>query len=221
MWDLSFIGDVVFFATLLISSIYGITKFFKIKTVLFMQIIVCAIICMALGQFFCIVYQVTAPEATSAFNVGILGILGCYFFLFSASFGQIDGLGDSKDKSLKLYRIIPLIMPLCFISCYGFILMSSLSLSLKIVDGIIIFIIALSSYYNLKHLILPDVECGILKSIRKYNALIIAITIVTIVKLLLPALGYGDFSYILTFILAVLYILIIPIADKGVEKWFL
>ncbi|MEG1619761.1 MAG: hypothetical protein RR335_09425 [Eubacterium sp.] len=220
MWDLSFVADIVFFIILLISSIYGIIKFFKKKAVLFMQIIVCAIICMALGQLFNIVYHLTAPETSNAFHVGILGMMGCYFFLFSASFGQIDGLGDSKDKSLRAYRIIPIVMPICFIACYGIIFMSDLSLTIKVIDGIIILVIALTSYFNLKHLILPDVACGILESIRKYNALIITITIVTMIKLLLPACGYGNFTYISTFILAVLYIFVIPTASKGVKKWF-
>lgn len=214
------VADIVFLISLIASSIYGIIKHFKRKAVLFMQIITSAIICLTLGQLFIVVLKFTS-SVTYDVNVGALGTIGCFFFLFSASFGQIDGLGDSKDKSLRKYRLIPLALPLLFLVCYVFICLSKVSFALKIVDGFIILVLSLATYYNLKHLILPDVDCGILQVMKRYNLFIIIIATVSATKLFMPILAIDEFSFILTFLLAGLCSCVIPLADSGVKKWFL
>jgi cell division protein FtsW (lipid II flippase) len=88
-----------------------------------------------------------------------------------------------------------------------------------IVYGVMTAIIMFASYFNLKHFIFPDVEFGIIRSIRGYN----------LIALLLGVLSVGEISLLLwnkTVPLLILYIAIcvvsiavVPVLEKGVKKW--
>lgn len=80
-------------------------------------------------------------------------------------------------------------------------------------------ILVLEAYYNLKHLIFPDVEFGIAKCIRGY-------TLLSLLLCLCTALAYTglacDRSVLILFGQAgraVCILAILPVLKQGVEQW--
>jgi len=205
----------------IIGFIYGFICCCRRKTPLFNQLVVAALGCMMLSRLYEFVIFLTTGSLPESFNLSVLGDAGGFLFLLSASFGQMDGLVDDRKKENRKYRLIPLIAPLLIIAI-------SIALYLIKQDMTVIFFVfpvflvtLFSSYYNLKHLIFPDVELGILKSIRSYNGFTL----------------FGTFSYILlcfgevveqtwiftigAFFVAFWYILVFPVLKGGSDKWTL
>ena len=206
------------------SAIWGMTVSFKKRGALFLQIVACGLGCMALGYIFVFALKITAPESalaslTSGFNIGLLGIFGMFAFIFSASYGQIDGLGDDKSKELRKYRLLALIAPIVSLIILALIVFSGLELYMQIIYVVLFLPAILASYYNLKHLIIPDVELGILDSIRKYNLL----ALIMIVLVLATTVSKQYDISILYSVLNILTGLSAPIvfyfAKIGAEGW--
>ncbi|MBR5774038.1 MAG: hypothetical protein IKY44_04215, partial [Clostridia bacterium] len=131
-----FISQCIVAFLLAASAIYGIAVSFKKKGVLFVQIIVSGVACLALGNIFTLMLQITAPQEVknslmNGFNLGMLGIFGFFFFIFSAAFGQIDGLGDDRSKSLRKYRLIGLTSVIPVLICVALIALSPAKEALK------------------------------------------------------------------------------------------
>ena len=206
------------------ASIWGISVSFKKRGALFLQIVAFALGCMALGNIFVLALNITAPEEvlvtlTKDFNIGLLGIFGMFAFIFSASYGQIAGLSDDHSRELRKYRLLALIAPIVNAIILMAIVFSGIEVHMQIIYAILFLPAILASYYNLKHLIIPDVELGILASIRKYNLVALMMTVLV---LLATATKQYDVS-ILYSILNILIGLIAPIvfyfAKKGSEAW--
>lgn len=218
------ISEIIKSFLLTAASIWGISVSFKKRGALFLQIVAFALGCMALGNIFVLALNITAPEEvlvtlTKDFNIGLLGIFGMFAFIFSASYGQIDGLGDDHSRELRKYRLLALIAPIVNAIILMAIVFSGIEVHMQIIYAILFLPAILASYYNLKHLIIPDVELGILACIRKYNLVAL---IMTVLVLLATATKQYDVS-ILYSILNILTGLIAPIvfyfAKKGSEGW--
>lgn len=218
---ISEIIKAVFFAA---AAIWGITVSFKKRGALFLQIIAFGLGCMALGNIFVFALYITAPDAIresllTGFNIGLLGIFGMFAFIFSASYGQIDGLGDDKSRELRKYRLLALIAPIVSLIFLALIVFSGLELYMQIIYVVLFLPAILASYYNLKHLIIPDVELGILDSIRKYNLL--ALIMIALLMLTTASQLYG--VAVLYSILNILTGISAPVmfyfAKKGSEGW--
>ena len=77
----------------------------------------------------------------------------------------------------------------------------------------------LTLYFALKHLLLPDVEMGIIRVMRPYNALIILLGL-SQAALLFPGLP-GTAQPVITLLVCVLLTAMLPTAEMGVRKWFM
>ena len=150
----------------------------------------------------------------------MLGPVGCFVFLFSASFGQIDGLGDDRNPRMRKFRLIPLIFPTLYIGLYVLDILSPVHLSVKIIHTFLLLLIAATVYYNFKHLIIPDVTYGIFKSMRKYNLLVLCISALFTVRVLFSDYGMDMAENIIVLLLAATFLLLLPITAKGVQKWY-
>lgn len=215
------IAQIVLLIGTLSAFIIGVAKYFKKRKPLFLQIITSALGCAALGQISFLIKQLIGQENGSGFQVSVLGLVGCYFFFFSASFGQIDGLGDSKDKELRKYRLISLSAPLAIAASYYFVVVGNFEITETVINGILFALLAVTSYFNLKHLILPDVDGGILKSIRSYNLVVLMLSAVTILRQISELYGIEFLTFATMLCSAVLFFSVIIIAGRGVKKWFL
>lgn len=217
---LTLFSHLFFVVALVFAVIYGVTKSFKKRGVVYMQILTLAAGSMLLGEIFNVV-MITCFEAIDThFNIGMLGSTGCFFFTWALACGQIDGLGDDRSAAFRKYRLIALIQPLIFVGLYIVDIFSGASLERIVVNAFLLLPIAMTSYFCLKHVIIPDVEHGIFDTMRKYNLCLLFISLLCGISLVLADYNFTVVADILRIVLAIGFIALLPIAFKGVQKWF-
>jgi cell division protein FtsW (lipid II flippase) len=212
-------SNLAMFICMAVSFTYGVVRFFKKGKALYLQMIVGGLGCMMLGRVFQFVTLLTRGMLPEGFHIGTLGIVGGFVFFLSANYGQMDKLLDDGAKENRKYRLLGLLAPLLMAGIYCLIFFFNPGLESMIVYGVMTVIIMFASYFNLKHFIFPDVEFGIIRSIRGYN----------LIALLLGVLSVGEITLLLwnkTVPLLILYIAIcvvsiavVPVLEKGVKKW--
>lgn len=221
MTALSLASQTVCFVTAAFGFSFGAYKSFKKKGILFLQIVTCALGCAGLGFAFNIVSFLTTREIPQGFNIGILGMIGCYFFLLSAGYGQLDGLGDSGSKAFRKYRLMALGAPFLILVAVAAVVFTPDAADGRLVPVMLLLVMAPSSYYNLKHLIIPDIDLGILKAIRSYNIMILLFTAINTVSILLGIYGLSNLANIASLANAIVIAFIMPISISGVKKWYI
>lgn len=201
---------------------YGAHVSFKKTGVLFLQIITCAFGCFFLGniydlcRFFCL-GEYYKDISKSGLGIGALGYMGGLTFLFSSYYGAMDRIGDDRSDKLLKFRIISLI-PFFFNILVCFIMLR-LSIKMNIYFWICTFLISVISYFAFKHMILPDIDNGILKSLRFYNFLVLTFCIVQNLYNIF-CLTQTATSTFLKIISGCIILAIMPSANRGVKKWY-
>jgi hypothetical protein len=89
----------------------------------------------------------------------------------------------------------------------------------RVIYGIMTLVIMFASYFNLKHFIFPDVEFGIIRSIRGYNLIALMLAVLSVGEMVLLALNMQIPLLILYVAICAVSIAIVPILEKGVKKW--
>ena len=224
METFQFISEMIMTLLFLVAAIWGAVISFGKKSALFLQIVACGLGCMALGNVFAFALQLTAPEdvlrdLTEGFHIGLLGIFGMFAFLFSASFGQIDGLGDDRSEVLQEYRLIALSAPVGVIVLLILMLTSGIGWQKQAMYGVLFLPAILASYYNLKHLIIPDVEDGILAAIRKYNFTTMLLTALVMASFVVKFYGLTLAYGIVSILCGVCALFVLWFAKDGTERW--
>lgn len=215
-----FLTDLLPLAGCAVGFIYGACKFFKPKVALFLQIVVFSLGSLMLGKLYTIISYVSAGISNNDFNVGMLGTFGCFVFLLSANYGQMDGLVDGKEKKYRKYRVISLIAPAAIAAMYIPVALSGENLITKIIIAAMIVPAVLASYYNLKHTIIPDVYMGILASIRPYNVCALALCVFSVAELVSDTLTVNSvLTLIFAALVSIVSAVIVPVLEKGVKKW--
>ena len=158
------------------------------------------------------------PDIVGGYHLGLFGIVGEFLFFFTANHGEIDSLGDDGTKVFFKYRLIS-----AFIIAVIFALFVPIAwkqgiggLNLVVVS-VAAAVILSALYYHIKLFIIPDVEDGILKSVRSYNLLGIINCAAAIVSLLT---GHGSVLWAITVTVKILIIIsILPVMERGVKRW--
>lgn len=215
------IGNSAMFFCAGIAFLYGVANFFKRKKPLFAQLVTCALGCFALLHLFSIVNLVCTRELPTGMNSGIFGLISAFMFLFCASFGQMDGLADDKSKKMLKYRLISLAAPILILVMCVLVVTRETLIYMKVLTALQYFMFAGAAYYNLKHLIIPDVDLGIIKAIRGYNLLALLIDFAYALIFIGDKLSIPILSASCGIIISLLYLVIIPIMKKGVKKWLI
>lgn len=203
-----------------ISFNYGLIRFQRRRHVLYMQMILFGIGCAMAGRLFETLMLFINGELPTEFHIGILGTAGSVLFFFTANYGQMDSLVDDGSSHFLKYRIRAVCAPILMTVLYAiYVIFAGFGIG-SIIRGVESAIIASASYYNLKHLIIEDVDMGIIRSIRTYNFLALvyeALLMLEMVVSVLPVPG---------FVIAAIYLMIsavmlvfTPALEKGVEKW--
>lgn len=218
MTVLKIVFAVISFAIAIFAFGIGIAKLFKNKKPLYLQLFVCAAGCIALQQLSFIVNILC--NITAAVSIGMLGILGCNLFLFSANYGTIDKTVDDGVNTKKP-RIFSAIAPIIMVIL---VVISFLAWKEKDMFCAIMWIIVLvpalpASYFNLKHILLPIDSFGFLKATRFCNIAALSFYIVTAVYAICSALGNDIVSGVLSLLMALLALALSLCAIKGEKKW--
>lgn len=197
----------------------GAWRYLRPGKALYAYMIVLGVGCIALGRLFNCVGLCVGADAADRFQIGSLGAAGAFSFFFSANYGQIDSLADAGERSLRRYRVAAWAGPLVIALLYAFIVFSSANAVVKAACGVVAAAIAAASYYHVKHFLIPDVEGGIIRSMRGFNACALCLGIACMAEMTAYVRKLEPLLYVSGALVAVLSLIIVPVMDRGVKRW--
>lgn len=190
----------------------------KRKQPLFFKILLFAAASYLLGAVFEGCWTLVYGAAPGGFHIGYLGYAGMWFFLFSSYFGAIDRLADGGERAYRSYRLAALAAPLALLALtVESVVRSGAGASLPLL--LLAVPMGATLYFALKHLLLPDVEMGIIRVMRPYNALVLLLGLGQ-AALLSPGLPDGIRTAV-TLPVCGLLAAMLPTAEMGVRKWYM
>ncbi len=216
-------ADILPLLATLGTFIYGVKNFFKKGKAYYLQIVTMAMGCYAMGSFYHLCQSITTGDLADGFTAAYLGRIGFFLFLFTANFGQMDGLIDDRTPSLKKFRYIALVATASAALLYLLCVLAEMPYSTKISLSLLWIAAIFSSYFNFKHAIISDLGYGFVKAIRPYNICALALTFLELILQVLWA--YYDDNYIIivimivTIIFSIVSVLTIVTLKRGVEAW--
>ena len=217
-----FVADIVPFLASLGTFIYGVKHFFKKGKAYYLQIVTMAFGCYAMGSLYYLCQSITAEEVPEGFTAAYLGRIGFFLFLFTANFGQMDGLLDDRTPAFKKFRYLALLAPVAVALLYVPCILTDMLISTKI-SLVFMWLAAMcSSYYNFKHAIISDLGYGFVKAIRPYNICALILTFTELILHILWA-NSDDFGFVIIAIVSALFSVMCAVTmvalKRGVEKW--
>lgn len=194
-------------------------KYLSIKKTLYATMIVLGVGCTLLGRLYQCARLLSGETITDVFQVGILGVAGAFSFFFSSNYGQIDSLVDDGSRHFMKYRLLAILGPLCVAVLFIPILLSNSTPAFTIGCGFAACLIAVACYYHVKHLFIPDVDYGVVRCLRFYNALALCLAVLTMVELIALAKGLDWLLIVSGIGLCAVSLAIVPVMDRGVKAW--
>lgn len=187
---------------------------------LYKSFIAGAIGCIFFEKLYEVIQILIEGDVPAQFNVGTIGTIGFFVFLFSANYGTFDSILDDGSPELKKYRIIALAAPLVILIAGVFIIINGINTSSKIFGFLEELAICATIYYNFKHLIIPKEYSHIFSSMRLYFFLVILVSVIMTVENIGFYCGFNNIiSEICVCASAVVIILMVPALELGVRKW--
>ena len=216
-WGMSLWMFVCAFA----GTIYGIIHFILPRKALYLTMVAFGIGCQMFAMLFSVIYIAAQGWIRPGFHVGLLGILGSLRFFLAANYGQMDSLVDDGTKKFLRVRLIALAGPILFVLLYLWFFFSVQDLEMRIVMGMVTFFAQSSIYYNFKHVIIYDVENGIISSVKAYNVLACIYEILTMLEIMSYFMGLKVLYVVSCTLIGVVSLLILPALKKGAERWIM
>lgn len=212
-------GIVVFLSAIGIA--YGIYMLITRKLPLYFQLSIFAVGCLMLGYIFDICDYLVHGIISEEYYIGYLGSIGSFLFLLTASTGYMDGIMDDGTPKMKQSRYIAVIAPALAAVLWVINMLASVPVSTKVVYSVLWIPAMFSSYFNLKHAIIPDMGFGFVKAIRPFNISALSFTFLQLIHLTLW--NYCDWIPLLLSgtVFGCSCIAVIVTADRGVKKWAL
>ena len=215
------IGDGVVILLAGVAMVYGIWMLITKKMPLYFQLSIGVVACLMLGYIFDICDYIVNGLLSDGYLIGYLGSVGSFLFLLTSSVGYMDGIMDDGSPQIRKSRYIALVAPALVAVLWIPNVFSSEAMSTKIVYTILWILAMFSSYYNLKHAVIPDMGFGFVKAVRPFNVAALAFTFLQLIHLTL----WSYCGWIPLLISGILFgascIVLVVMADKGVKKWTL
>ena len=214
------IANIIVCTCALAGFIYGGITFFRPRQALYALMITLSLGCITFGRLFNIVRLLTGGDLTDNIQLGFLGMIGSLMFFFSANYGTVDTLLDDRTKAFTKYRLIAFTAPAAAIVMYALLFLLGDSPLLWIILGAVLTVFALpASYFNLKHLIFPDVDFGVVKCLRLYNFLVLLYSL----SVYIECVGLSRDNEVLTLICCIfnglITVAMMPSIVRGLKKW--
>lgn len=215
----NYIGDVAPLICAIFALLWcRLTKRARTKA-LFIKIVAAGIVCAALGHLHNLVYSLIT-ESQARIYISFLGIVGFYFFLLSASYGQVDGIFDDGSKACRKVRLIALVAPAgIHLIILPILLSGQIPLWMKIITYLGWLPIFFASYYNLKHALLPDNGFTFVKAVRPYNIVAVVLEYLQAIYLTMRTLGIDSGFAIVSVLLGLSILCLMYFARKGASLW--
>lgn len=211
------ISNIIVFVCAMIGFGQGI-YFFREKA-LYLRMISFAMGCFMLGKLYIIVMLLTGGRLPEGFHLGLLGSIGGFLFFFSSKYGVIDSLVDDGSKKFIKYRVIGFVGALVLVLMEVPVLLYGGSPEKKIVSVVFTFFMMVTAYYHLKHFVIEDVDFGIVATQRKMNLVVYLTTLLSMNEIYHMNFKWDAYYLPISIVIAVLMLLIIPLAHGGAKKW--
>ena len=174
---------------------------------------------MMLSRVFQFLTFLTIGNLPSGFHVGTLGVVGGFLFFLSANYGQMDRLLDDGAPENRKYRIIPIIAPVVLGGIYASLFLIPAAAKQRLIYCVMMAVMMFASYFNLKHFIFPDVEFGIIRSIRGYNLIALLLAVLSAGEIVMLSLNAMIPLMIVYVAICAVSVAIVPILERGAKKW--
>ena len=215
------LGDGVVVLMSAVALIYGIYMVISKRLPLYFQLSIGVIACLMLGYIFDICDYIVNGVLTEGYLIGYLGSVGSFLFLLTASIGYMDGIMDDSSPRMKRCRYVALIAPVLVVLLWIPNILVDIPTGTKIMYTVLWIPAMFSSYFNLKHAIIPDMGFGFVKAIRPFNIAALCFTFLQLIHLTL----WNYCGWIPLLISGIVFgsscMAMIIAADKGVKKWVL
>lgn len=202
-----------------VGLIYGLTAAFRQKQSLYFKLMVFPIACQFFSRAFTLVTLLCYREMPDGFNIGLLGYAGFYLFLYLPNVGVIDHLLDEQKKGITKQKLISAILPAAEAAvAVSLLFVQRASIAVRISFLVLALLAGLAGYFNMKHALTPDVEGGIVRTLRKFNFVCILFEVLTLAEVGL--FFFGSYSpIVLAAVLGVFYVGFLPFLKKETKKW--
>lgn len=214
------ISELVTLGGMIIALIIGRKGYTKPKGAWFPKYVAAGLGCMALGCLHDTVYLFVTGYYADNIYIGHLGVVGCFLFLISASYGQLDGIFDDRSKENRKYRLLALLAPAGMILIYILSMQASrTSETMKVLELFGWLPMIAASYFNFKHAILPDGGYTFVKAVRLYNIAATVYGYAEILYLTMYILEKPLLVVVCAAVLAVSACCMMYFAKRGAEQW--
>lgn len=210
----------------LIGVIFAVIAILRYYRILYLRMVCWAVICAFFARLFHVVVLAFFQSYDLNINMGTMGVFGSLLFLLSANYGQINGLVDDGARRVKKARVIGLTGPLIILAMYAyyFIMWGGFEYAMEYLSShinvaIVAILIMPCIYFNLKHLVIYDVENGIVKSLRLYNALAVIYELMIMAEWVTMRTASFEVYVASMVVQGLILLLIVPVAGRGVKKW--
>ena len=146
---------------------------------------------------------------------------GFVFALLSANYGTIDNIVDDRSQNNGKYRRLALIAPIAYgiASFFAVAHIFPIDNFVACIYGIPFLAMTAASYFNLKHLLLPKDESGILACTKMCNIICLIIYAVAVSLIIIYERANPVVSNVLNVILSILVLALTLAAEKGEKSW--
>lgn len=215
-----YFDEIIVLVLVLIALFVGRKAWATSKKALFPKLVAAGLSCIFLKYLHHLVYFMVREQVVTTTQVSSIGSISFFMFLISASYGQLDRLFDERSKSSRKYRIIALAAPAVLIAmAFPTILSDSVIARDKIIFVIGCLPVFFASYFNFKHIILPDGSFNFIKAIRPYNITAVILEFLEIIYLTLTVRAQNIGSGFFSILCAIASIFLMIYAKRGAEKW--
>ena len=217
-----FFCQIVACVIIVAAFIYGAVHIFKKGTPLYQQIIMWSVSCfgifMIASAFTTLVFEVKELEA----NVSYIAIFGCLCALYSANYGAMDKVVTDDSAQNTVPKTVALATSCLF--AVGIVTVFLFWVNSQLLTAITFLIVYLpmvpASYYNVKHLLMPVDEMGILKNNRGVNILSLVLYSAFLTFALILFFSQNDLLIGISYIvLSAIVAAITVCAKKGIVRW--
>ncbi len=204
-----------------VGFVYGAMQFFRHGKALYGQMITFALLCVVIGRIFNIARILSGVNFIGSFQLGTLGIIGSFMFFYTSNYGTLDSIVDDGTKEFLKYRLIAMVAPVVVIGLYfPLFFLGDVTKIWKVQGAVLLFFMALCSYFHLKHLVITDVEFGVIKNLRPYNLLALLYMMSSIAECYAMSRNNSVMTLVSTCFSAVFLVLMIPLISRGLKKSF-
>lgn len=208
-------------ALLTFASAFGMIRLFRSKVPMYYQLAVCAVWSYTVQLIYSVLIIVCAKQFNTDDNLSFLGIAGMFTFLASSNFGQFNTLVDEGGKRLRPIRFISLLAPLTAAVYYVFICTRYEEVTLRfiILFTVVMIPLAVSSYFNLKFILMKDDGSGFIRGVKPLNIASLAAAIAYMGYILADFEDWTAVKLISSAVVIIPVASIVFCADWGRKQW--